>query len=208
MTKDPNFRLQWTSKMPGPAWSIPAANCITGAKLRAADNTVCSKCYALKNRYLFKNVQKPMQANLDAWKLLGSTQWVELAISQIEMFVWFRWFASGDLQSVGMLEDIEEVAKHTPRTQHWLPTRETQFVDKWLEGRSWFDVPENLAVRVSLTRINPVTDKRNRTYRQYPCTSSVHSDDSFTCPSSLQHGECGKCRECWDITGHVKYKLH
>ena len=45
--------LSEPSKMPTYAYSIPAKYCITGSKLRMIANSTCSKCYALKGRYIF-----------------------------------------------------------------------------------------------------------------------------------------------------------
>ena len=44
------------SKMPSYAWGISAKKCITGSRLAKIDGTICNKCYALKNHYLFRNV--------------------------------------------------------------------------------------------------------------------------------------------------------
>ena len=40
--------LSKPSKMPGPSYNLPAAACITGAKLAKVPGTVCYGCYALK----------------------------------------------------------------------------------------------------------------------------------------------------------------
>ena len=37
-----------TKKMPGLSYSLPAWECITGAKLRKVPGSVCAGCYALK----------------------------------------------------------------------------------------------------------------------------------------------------------------
>ena len=44
--------LSAPSKMPCFSFSIPAKLCITGQKLRDVKNSICSKCYALKGRYV------------------------------------------------------------------------------------------------------------------------------------------------------------
>ena len=43
--------LSKPSKMPGPAFNLPAWNCITGGKLRKIPGTPCHGCYALKGRF-------------------------------------------------------------------------------------------------------------------------------------------------------------
>ena len=44
--------LSKPGKMPGPAYSISAKNCITGAKLAKVPGSVCAGCYALKDTCL------------------------------------------------------------------------------------------------------------------------------------------------------------
>ena len=56
--------LSAPSKMPGPAFNLPASQCQTGAKLRKIKNTPCYGCYALKGRYRFKNVQAALNRRL------------------------------------------------------------------------------------------------------------------------------------------------
>ena len=58
--------LSKPSKMPGPAYNLPAAACITGAKLVKVPGSVCAGCYALKGRYRFNNVQAALQRRLQA----------------------------------------------------------------------------------------------------------------------------------------------
>ncbi len=53
--------LSKPSKMPGPAYNLPAIRCKTGSKLRKIKGSVCYGCYALKGRYCFPNVQKALE---------------------------------------------------------------------------------------------------------------------------------------------------
>jgi hypothetical protein len=41
---------------------------------------------------------------------------------------YFRWHDSGDIQGLEHFAKIVEVARATPNTLHWLPTREAQTV--------------------------------------------------------------------------------
>jgi len=112
--------LSKPSKMPGPAHNLPAWNCITGKKLVDIPNSVCAGCYALKNRYRFKNVQAALKRRLQA---LEHPQWVDAMVQLINGEAWFRWHDSGDIQSMKHLENIFEVCKRTSSTRHWMPTR-------------------------------------------------------------------------------------
>ena len=178
--------LSKPSKMPGPAHNLPAWNCITGQKLVNIPGSVCSGCYAMKNRYRFTNVREAMDRRLQA---LEHPRWVEAMTTLISGEAWFRWHDSGDIQSLKHLENIFEVCKRTPDTQHWMPTREAQF----LKDIDPDKVPPNLIIRMSSHMINqgPV--------KQWPWTSTVSSQDSErTCPAPEQGNSCQDCRACWD----------
>ena len=178
--------LSKPSKMPGPAHNLPAWNCITGQKLVNIPGSVCSGCYAMKNRYRFTNVREAMDRRLQA---LEHPRWVEAMTTLISGEAWFRWHDSGDIQSLKHLENIFEVCKRTPDTQHWMPTREAQF----LKDIDPDKVPPNLIIRMSSHMINqgPV--------KQWPWTSTVSSQDSErTCPAPKQGNSCQDCRACWD----------
>ena len=117
--------LSKPSKMPGPAYNLPARACITGAKLQAVPGSVCSGCYALKGRYNFRNVRLALARRLES---LPHPRWVEAMTVLIKGEPVFRWHDSGDLQSTWHLKRIFEVCKATPETSHWLPTREAKFL--------------------------------------------------------------------------------
>jgi len=57
--------LSKPSKMPGPAFNLPAQACITGSKLVKIPGSVCSGCYALKGRYRFPNVKEALTRRLE-----------------------------------------------------------------------------------------------------------------------------------------------
>ena len=177
--------LSKPSKMPGPAHNLPAAACKTGAKLVNVPGSVCAGCYALKGRYRFNNVQQALQRRL---KALEDPRWITAMVTLIKDQEWFRWHDSGDIQSVEHLKNIFKVCKLTPETQHWMPTREAQFL-KDLDPE---EVPENLIIRMSSHMIDqgPV--------KQWPWTSTVTSGSGRTCPAPEQNNECGSCRQCWD----------
>jgi hypothetical protein len=178
--------LSAPNKMPGPSINLPAWNCITGQKLVNIPGSVCSGCYAMKNRYRFTNVREAMDRRLQA---LQDPRWVDAMVTLIQGEKWFRWHDSGDIQSMKHLENIFEVCKRTSKTQHWMPTREAQF----LKNLDPDKVPSNLIIRMSSHMIDqgPV--------KQWPWTSTVSSQDSArTCPAPEQGNSCQDCRACWD----------
>lgn len=193
--------LSAPSKMPCHSFSISAFQCITGSKLRKIAGSVCSKCYALKGRYVFPNVQAALARRLGvlARALVDNEFRVEF-ISAMAYLVsrdpWFRWHDSGDLQSAAHFALICDIARATPNTLHWLPTKEPRFV----KG----DIPSNLIVRVSAPHIDQPAPKGPAH------TSTVVSDKSkATCRAFERQGKCGPCRMCWDKNvANVAYYEH
>ena len=187
--------LSAPSKMPGPAYNLPAQACITGAKLVQIPGSVCAGCYALKGRYRFTNVRMALARRLESLK---HPQWVLAMTVLIKGEPHFRWHDSGDIQSAWHLKRIFEVCDATPETSHWLPTREhalLQLMDPDV-------VPKNLIIRISATKVD------GRAPGWWPWTSTV-STEMKTCPAPDQGGKCKSCRACWsrDIS-NVTYAKH
>ena len=187
--------LSAPSKMPGPAFNLPAADCITGAKLVKVPGSVCAGCYALKGRYRFNNVQSALRRRAAS---LMHPDWIDAMVALISGHEYFRWHDSGDIQSVEHLKRIFEVCKRTPDTKHWMPTREARF----LRLMDPDIIPSNLIIRMSSHMIDqgPVTF--------WPWTSTV-SSSSKTCPAQDQGNKCRSCRACWDRkVANVTYPKH
>lgn len=196
--------LSKPSKMPGHGYSIPASKCITGAKLRDVCNSVCSKCYALKGRYVFPNVQNALERRLDAFQSPNFVSAMVTIITDLKE-EHFRWFDSGDLQSLFMLVQIATIAKSTPKCMHWLPTREYKFVDEYIKLFGAF--PDNLIVRVSAHIMD------NDAPSRFTHTSQVHTSTTpanvYRCPAPEQGNKCNTCRACWDPNVKtVSYRAH
>lgn len=200
--------LSKPSKMPGYAWSIPATKCVTGAKLAKVPGSVCSKCYALKGRYSFGNVQKAMQRRLDIYND-DNALWVVNMIEAIKIVdnEHFRWFDSGDIQSVRMLHDICTVAWGTPSVSHWLPTKEHGMVSRYFRDHTF--IPGNLTIRLSSPMIDEHTDYSLSKIDGVTMSSVTSTKAKATCPAYTQGGVCGDCRACWDRSVHrVIYPKH
>ena len=174
--------LSAPSKMPGPAFNLPAQACITGSKLVKIPGSVCAGCYALKGRYRFRNVKEAL-----ARRLAGLThpEWIPAMVVLIDNTPWFRWHDSGDLQSSWHLKNIFEVCKLTPETSHWLPTREAKFLPLNTDS-----IPKNLIIRLSGHKI----DKPAPGF--WPWTSTVVTVEK-SCPAAEQGNQCQDCRACW-----------
>jgi hypothetical protein len=187
--------------MPCHSFSISAFECITGSRLRKIAGSVCSKCYALKGRYVFPNVQAALNRRLGVLaRALADNmfrlQYIGAMALLIKRNPFFRWHDSGDLQSNAHFELICDIARATPDTMHWLPTKEAKFV----QG----DIPANLIVRLSAPHIDQPAPA------SFAHTSTVVSDKSqATCRAFERQGKCGPCRACWDpAVKNVAYYQH
>ena len=188
--------LSKPSKMPGPAYNLPAAACITGSKLVKIKGSVCEGCYALKGRYRFGNVQAALQRRL---KAIEDPRWVDAMIQLIKGQEYFRWHDSGDLQSLQHLQNIFKICRATPETRHWLPTREAQIIKRVKIN----EIPRNLVIRFSSHMINQAP------VNFFPWTSTVVTDGQHSCPASTQGNSCGSCRQCWNREEkNVSYPKH
>ena len=188
--------LSKPSKMPGPAYSLPAQACITGAKLAKVPGTVCYGCYALKGNYKrFPAVRLALARRLES---LQHPRWVEAMTALIYGEEVFRWHDSGDLQSAWHLKRIFEVCSKTPETSHWLPTREHKFLPLSTDS-----IPKNLIIRVSGTKVNGAAPSF------WPWTSQVTDGKGKNCPAPEQGGQCKSCRQCWDRSiPNIVYAKH
>jgi hypothetical protein len=196
--------LSKPSKMPCFGYSIPAKYCKIGMKMRNIMGSICSMCYALKGRYIFKNVMAAMEKR---YQSLKNPQWIDAIvclISKKEKSGYFRWHDSGDLQAEKHLRDIIEIAKRLPHVKFWLPTREYNIVNHLLsEGEQ---LPDNLTVRLSALMFDgEVKPSQN----PFDLPTSGASETGFNCPSSEQGNKCLDCRACWDKNVKVvTYRKH
>lgn len=194
--------LAKTSKMPGYSISTPATDCITGGKLQKLKGSVCSDCYALKGSYTFSNVKPALKKRQEFMK---SPKWVELMVETLNRTKspYFRWFDSGDVQSVEHAKQILEVVELTPSKFHWIPTKEKKIWRDALAGRM---VPNNAVVRLSAAMIDGEPPKA------FYNTSTVHKNkkpDGHICPAPEQGNKCGDCRACWNPEiRNISYKHH
>ena len=198
--------LSEPSKMPCYGYSISAKRCKTGSKLAKVPGSVCSKCYAMRGNYRFAGVVAAHEKRYEA--MLTNPQWVEAMawlINNVEVSGHFRWFDSGDIQSVDNLTQIVEVCKLTPGVKHWLPTREYSIVSNWVKING--ALPANLILRLSALMLEGQPPS-GIAARLGVLTSGV-SKTSFTCPAANQGNECLACRACWDTkVANVNYKRH
>lgn len=199
--------LSAPGKMPEGSFGISAHDCKTGSVLRQITGSTCSDCYALKGHYVMPATRKAHARRLG---LINEAladpekrkEWVGAFIKLMENKKHFRWHDSGDIQSPEHLGLITEVARNTPETKHWLPTREEHMVNAYHKAGG--TVPDNMIIRMSAAHQDTPPPKR------FANTSTVHKmapapQGSYVCPAKDQEGECNgakhggtNCRHCWD----------
>ena len=202
--------LTQTSKMPCKSFSLPVIACRTGARMAKIAGSICSQCYAADGFYrMYEKTIEPAQvARLFA---LDDPHWVSAMAHLIGNDPFFRWHDSGDLQSLHHLEQIAEVARQTPATQHWLPTREYAIVAAFVRKHGRDAIPSNLVIRLSaMFPDRPVVIPAS--LRDVPgiAASNVHTTAPIgeRCTANERGGKCGDCRLCWDRDVTVSYRLH
>ena len=203
--KEIMISLGRAGKMPCPTYNTPASLCVTGSKLRKVEGSTCKGCYAMKHNYLFPMVQQGLQKRFNAFK---HERFVEAMSFMINHYSkksgYFRWFDSGDLANIHMLEKIVMVCQATPTIKHWLPTREVKVISDYL--KIYKEFPDNLLVRISAPMIDGLPLK------SFDYTSTVHHKKNaigHDCPSRFQDNECKDCRACWSKeVKNVSYHKH
>ena len=195
------------TKMPGTTFAIDAFACITGSKLAKIAGTPCASCYARRLQKIRPSVDQGWKDNLARWQSTPREQWVASMVFQIERYNvdgYHRWFDSGDLQNVAMLQAIVAVCNATPHIRHWLPTQERQILRDYKSMGG--TIPHNLVVRVSGSKINgPAPNFAN--------TSTVFDKRGnaivWECRARHNNNSCGDCRACWNKSvANVSYPKH
>lgn len=146
--------------------------------------------------------------------LMSEKGWVSAMIAKIsteEKSGFFRWFDSGDLQSLQNLRDIVRIALALPEIRFWLPTKEYAIVSEYYELYGPF--PVNLTVRLSAYMVdkagpNSLADAMGLTTSEV-ASNPQPSENKQVCPSSTQGNKCLDCRACWNpAVKTVVYRLH
>ena len=188
--------LSKPSKMPGHAYSLPAANCRIGSLLQKLRGTVCGRCYALRGRYLFPVVRNAMQRRLAS---LTHPRWVEAITTLIRRsgHRYFRWHDSGDIQNLQHFENIIAVCRNLPSVKFWLPTREYQTVEAY--RRMGGQIPGNLCIRYSAHLVDGPPPLRYGLPVSIVCSKAAQAPPgTHHCRAATRHNRCGRCRACWN----------
>jgi len=199
--------LSAPSKMPCSGYSIPAKECGVGSRLVNVENSTCSDCYALKNRYVFPNVEKAMYHRYNSL-MHDIDLWEKNMITYIGKYrkgdkSYFRWHDSGDLQNINHLTAINNIALDLEDVQFWLPTREIKIVRTW--QKVYGEFAPNLIVRISA-----MMNDAQPNYKITGYASGVMDENQalqgYKCPAPSQENECRDCRACWTLETILYHK--
>jgi hypothetical protein len=137
--------------------------------------------------------------------------WGENFVSALQGEEFFRWFDSGDLQSVDMLRAINSIALKTPNVRHWLPTKEHKIVRDYL--KQGYTIAGNLTVRLSAwlensSKVPNTTGYASLVFTAEKFSAFIDTADTMTCKAPSQEGKCAECRACWGSVKTIIYKKH
>ena len=198
-------KLSKTSKLGTKSWSLQAIETCPGSK--GADGNLvpaCSGCYATTGMYHFGPVKAVRADNKADWQRAG---WTADMVKALSKETHFRWFDSGDMYAIELAEKIYSIAKATPTTKHWIPTRMAKF-PKFADVIARMQALPNVMVRFS-------SDAVDGSY-----TPGVHGSTILpegmaapagvtVCQAPEQDGKCLDCRACWSKSvSNVNYKKH
>lgn len=193
--------LSRPDKMPGPAYSIPAKLCQTGSRLRKVKGSTCEVCYALKGRNVFPTVQAAQMRRYErVMEALNNKAFRPVFVSAFVHLLngteWFRWHDAGDLISTEHLGLICEIARLSPETHHWLPTREYKIVSDYLAAGG--EIPDNLVIRLSAHMVDGPLPEKLAAKHPGLTVSGVSTIAGDCNAQKRKDGTCGTCRTCWN----------
>ena len=165
------------------------------AGVTCRDNAPCKKgCYACKGAFLYSNVQKSYNNNLNLYKE-DSQRFEQSILEQLPMYGVFRWHVSGDMVDMEYFKMMVRIAKKLKNVKFLAFTKKYELVNDYiLQGGK---IPKNLKIVYSawtgLEMDNPnnlpiayMRDEKNLDERipksAIPCS-----------------GDCSQCMACWNM---------
>ena len=187
-------KLSKTSKLGTKSWSLQAIETCPGSK--GADGNLvpaCSGCYATTGMYHFGPVKAVRADNKADWQRAG---WTNDMIQALRKETHFRWFDSGDMYAIELAEKIYSIAKATPTTKHWIPTRMAKF-PKFAAVLERLQALPNVMVRFSSDAVDGTFTPGTHGSTIVPSADQAPAGVQV-CPAYSQGGKCLDCRACYD----------
>lgn len=194
-TKNLNINISLTNSKLGdkiPSLNLPTTICRADAP--------CKKgCYAKKGNWLFKNVVKCLDNNLEMFRQNPSgffddiIQWLN---DDDIMFRFFRWFSSGDIVNYDFFKGIVRTAKECPQTNFLCFTKKFEIVNDYIMFNG--DLPSNLNVVYSnwgdFKPSNPYNLPQTFVKFKNPLLNVNIPEYAIPCK-----GSCKSCKACWSL---------
>jgi hypothetical protein len=187
--------LSRTSKLDGVrSWSLQAGTTCPGSRDGNGDVVpVCQACYAKSGNYVFSHVKKTRLENDIEWK---SDTWVSDMVAALDNSRYFRWFDSGDMYHIKLVEKIYEIMVATPWVKHWLPTKMAKFA-KFQPIIAKMQALPNVMVRFSSdSLVGEYSDCHGSTV--IPSKESADNHVKVCLAYENPKHNCNGCRACWD----------
>ena len=235
-----SYPVSWVDKMPGPSFNTSSDYCHAGGHLRDIDGAVCGDCNVHYNkRYGAPTVQNAMERRYQQM-MSNPVEWGRAMVSLIPAYSmmsktgrtplspiaaqgnypdiegrmgYMRWHDSGDLQGPQHLALLSDIARATPSVNHWIPTKDANFVNQYLKAGG--QIPKNLIVRLSSPMIGQgPTDAIEHPQVKTSTVGRSQLDPNYkgkVCPASKKGSEgCigEECNACWQTDfDNIDYEL-
>ena len=175
-----------------PSLNLPTSVCRSDAP--------CKKgCYAKKGNWLFANVVKSLENNLQEFNN-NKEQFFDDIIDFINngdiIYKFFRWFSSGDIVNKDFFNGMVKVANQCKDTKFLCFTKKFSIVNDYLKEN---ELPNNLRIVFSgwdkdFTIDNPYN--LPTTYVFFKDQSKNANIPEFAIPCT---GSCKNCKACWNL---------
>lgn len=176
--------------------AIPSINLPAITTCRA--NAPCRKgCYACKGTFLYSNVQRSMQNNLDIFNECPKTYFKQIqAYLTMIPYKYFRWHSSGDIVNKKYLLGMIDTANKCKQVKFLCFTKKFEIVNDYLKNGGV--IPKNLTIVFSNWGLWKCQNEYN-----LPTTWVKFDKETIDCeiPKNAFEcsGNCETCQMCWKL---------
>ena len=151
-------------------------------------------CYAKHGHWLYSNVQKSLQENLEHYKE-NPKLFFDSVATQTALSRFVRWHSSGDIVNSEYFEGMCRVARKNKETHYLCFTKKYEIVNSYLDSGK--KIPKNLTIVFSAWSgwlpENPYHLPTTYVYGK-DFRNELIPQDSIPCV-----GSCEKCQACWQL---------
>ena len=169
------------------------------------DAPCIKECYARKGNFVFKNVKKSHQNNLDEYRMNPEMYFTQIMANTFSLR-FFRWHASGDIVDENYFKGMVDVANKCKDTIYLCFTKKFEIVNKYISDNG--SLPDNLRIVFSAWKEwlpdNPYNLPVAYVYTKTREDGNV-PEDAISCG-----GKCYECLACWRLRNgqSVCFKKH